>query len=83
MSDVITSNVLRTKVSVFDIGVEPKPVGTSFLPDEWSDCICPIHNMSLKLASNISVDVKFKVFLFVQLEYLPIRVRFDVMQVSL
>lgn len=66
MSDGIMSNILRPKVSIFDIGAGPNLVCSSLLPVKWSDHIWHIHDISLKPASNTPVIVRGKAMLFVE-----------------
>lgn len=74
----ITSNMLRSTVSVLDTGNGPKRVHTSFLPVKWPEHIRPIHNISLKSSLNTTVNVVGNITLFVRLVNIPVRVKFGV-----
>lgn len=74
----IASEMLRTTTSVFDTGDATNLVPIPFFPAKCPDCISPIHNMSLRSASNNYVNVIRKIMLLVQLGHLQVRVHFGV-----
>lgn len=74
----ITSNMSRSTVSVFATGTGPNLFHTYFLPVKLHHLICPIHDMSLKSASNNPVNIIGKIMLLVWMGNLHIRVQFNV-----
>lgn len=72
MCNEITSNILSLRINLFNTGTAPSLVRTSIFPIEFCNCNRPIHNMSLKSASNTAGNVVGQVMLLLKQYHLHV-----------